>query len=295
MGDLLARSIGAHIRVETRLHPELWRALADPTQLEMMILNLAINARDAMPAGGRLTIETRNVAPVPAALAGELSAGEYVAISVADTGVAMPPEVLARAFESFFTTKAQGKGTGLGLAQLYGFAKQSGGTARIESEPGQGTSVTIYLPRTRVEALDAPAQLPERRQTRTARILVVDDDDDVRTVATAIIEELGYEVDSAAGGEAALTALRTGGYQLLITDLAMPGMNGLDLARHARSVAPQTPVLFASGYADVQTFGDELTEELVLEKPYRVAEMAARVEEALRASAASGTVVKFRR
>jgi signal transduction histidine kinase len=293
MGDLVARSIGAHIRVETRLNPELWRALADPTQLEVMILNLAINARDAMPGGGRLTIETRNVASVPRGLEGELAPGEYVAIAVADEGSGMPPEVMARAFEPFFTTKAQGKGTGLGLAQLYGFAKQSGGTARIASRVGEGTTVTIYLPRTCSEALEAPVAAVEGEADRTARVLVVDDDEDVRNVAAAMIEELGFEVEAAASGDSALALLQVRAFELIVSDLAMPGMNGIEFAQRAREIAPQTPVLFASGYADVRTFGEELSEETVLKKPYRVAELAARIDAALRHG--GGNVVEFRR
>ena len=143
MGDLLARTIGPHIRIETKLEPHLWNALADRTQLEVMILNLALNARDAMPSGGRMTIETRNLESIPHSLGTELAAGEYVAIAVSDTGTGMSPDVLKRAFEPFFTTKETGRGTGLGLAQLYGFAKQSGGTARIESVEGHDRH---YLP-----------------------------------------------------------------------------------------------------------------------------------------------------
>jgi signal transduction histidine kinase len=258
MGDLLGRTIGAQIRVETRLEPRLWQALADPTQIEVMLLNLAINARDAMPAGGRLTIATANVERVPPHLTNELSPGQYVAISVADTGLGMTPAVLARAFEPFFTTKEQGKGTGLGLAQLYGFAKQSGGTARIDSREGEGTTVTIYLPRTR-EACAAPeveALAPRRLQD--AKVLVVDDDDDVLLVAAAMVEELGYEVVAAANGEGALRALDEGEFALLLTDVAMPGMNGVELAAEVRRRRPALPIIFASGYADVQTFGADL-------------------------------------
>ena len=281
MGDMLARTIGAQIRVETRLEPELWQALADPTQLEVMLLNLAINARDAMPAGGRLTIETRNVEAVPSQLSAELEEGKYVAIKVTDTGIGMSPNVLARAFEPFFTTKEPGKGTGLGLAQLYGFARQSGGTARIESQEGEGTSVTIYLPRTR-RRMDAPEAAAQGSQpVRKARILVVDDDDDVRLVAAALIEEIGYEVAAAESGEAALKALASEDFALVITDIAMPGMNGVELAQRVKESHPSLPIIFASGYADVQTFGEELTEARVMKKPYRMAEVAARISDAL--------------
>lgn len=281
MSDLLARSIGSHLSVETRLDPGLWRALADPTQLEVMILNLAINARDAMPEGGRLTISTTNVSGVPPQLASELKARDYVAVTIADTGTGMPPHVLERAFEPFFTTKKQGKGTGLGLAQLYGFARQSGGTARIESAVGEGTSVTIYLPRTDAEVEEGRTPILEAVSAANARILVVDDDEDVRTVAAAMVQELGFEVATASGGEAALALLGTEHFDLVLTDVAMPGMNGVELARRARAALPRLPLLFASGYADVETFGAELSAETVIKKPYRMPEIAARIGEAL--------------
>ena len=295
MGDLLARTIGRHVRVETRLDPNLWQALADPTQLEVMILNLAINARDAMPAGGRLTIATANLESVPAQLASELAPGEYVAISVSDTGTGMSPAVLARAFEPFFTTKEMGKGTGLGLAQLYGFARQSGGTARIDTKEGEGTIVTLYLPRTRQLGEAArPAYLEVRPLPRT-RVLVVDDDDDVRLVAATMIEELGYDVVSAATGEAALKLLASDDFALLLTDVAMPGMNGVDLAASVRAAHPDLPIVFATGYADLQTFGAGLAEERLLKKPYRISEIAALISEALAEPRTAGNVVDIRR
>ncbi|HEX8261442.1 MAG TPA: ATP-binding protein [Allosphingosinicella sp.] len=281
MIDLLTRSIGPQVKVETRLEPDLSRALADPTQLEVMILNLAINARDAMPAGGSLVIETRDLAAVPEPLAGELQPGRYVAICVSDTGIGMTPEILQHAFEPFFTTKAQGKGTGLGLAQLYGFARQSGGTARIESEEGRGTSVIIYLPATEAEPELAKSAPAERLRLRRGRILVVDDDDDVRQVAAAMVAELGYSVAVAADAEQALRLLEAGRFDLMVTDVAMPGTNGVELGRQARLVAPDMPILFASGYADVQTFGAELLDEAVLRKPFRIAEVAARIHHLL--------------
>jgi signal transduction histidine kinase/CheY-like chemotaxis protein len=300
MADLLGRAIGTHISIEMRLDPSLWRALADPTQLEVMILNLAINARDAMPGGGRLQIETRNVAEVPQALAAELAAGEYVALAVTDNGCGMPPEVLARAFEPFFTTKHQGKGTGLGLAQLYGFARQSGGTVRIESEEGRGTTVTIYLPRTHAEAQELAAALTERPEQGSARVLIVDDDEGVRTVAAAIVEELGFKVLSAGNGKEALRILgEDSRIDLLLTDIVMPEMTGVELARQVRARYPKLPILFASGYADVKTFGDELEQETVLKKPFRIAEVAARIRDMLDRSEAKargdGNVVEFRR
>jgi len=295
MGDMLARTIGHHVRVETSLEPELWQALADPTQLEVMILNLAINARDAMPKGGRLTIATRNVASVPSALSTELSPGEYVAIAVTDTGIGMSPSILGRAFEPFFTTKEKGKGTGLGLAQLYGFAKQSGGTARIESREGEGTTVTIYLPRTRSESEEAAAPMIAPKPRPATRVLIVDDDDDVRMVAAAMVEELGYEVVAVESGESALKEIEPGRFALVLTDVAMPGMNGVELAHQIRERLPKLPILFASGYADLATFGDELTDDNLMKKPYRMSDVAARIASALDERPGTGNVVGFRR
>jgi signal transduction histidine kinase len=295
MGDLLARTIGPQIRVETRLQSELWQALADPTQVEMLILNLAINARDAMPSGGRLTISTSNVEAPPAPLAEELPPGQYVCIAVGDTGTGMPPDVLARAFEPFFTTKPQGQGTGLGLSQLYGFAKQSGGTARIQSQVGEGTTVSVYLPRSKANT-ETERVVDLAPTTPTAvTILLVDDDDDVRQVAAAMIEELGYTVIAASGGEAALKALGESQVALLVTDVAMPAMNGVELAREARARHPDLPVLFASGYADLDRFGAELEHESVLKKPYRLADLAARISAALADRPAGDNVVELRR
>ncbi len=283
MADLLARSIGAAVTVELDLADDVWRAMVDPTQLEVVLLNLAINARDAMPSGGVVRIATRNLAAVPDALTAELNPGAYVAIEVADTGAGMTPAVLARAFEPFFTTKGQGKGTGLGLAQVYGFARQSGGTVRIVSAENEGTLITLYLPRTTEVAdpvaIERLAQATGSRQ----RILVVDDDNDVRGVAAQMIEEIGYQVVAAASGTEALTEFGRASFDLVLTDVVMPGMSGVDLARRIRAVAPAMPLLFASGYADVATFGDELAAETVLKKPYRIGEVAARIGDALSA------------
>ena len=278
MGDMLARTIGPHVRVETQLDPCLWHALADRTQMEVMILNLAINARDAMASGGRLTIATRNVEKVPKSLSSDLREGEYVAVSVSDTGTGMSQEVQARAFEPFFTTKEQGRGTGLGLSQLYGFAKQSGGTARIQSAAGEGTTVTIYLPRTDAEPLRraAPAMTEQKREQ--LKVLLVDDDDAVREVCAAMLEDIGCEVTATASGTEAIDVLANASFGLLLTDVAMPGMSGVELAGEVRNRWPDMPILFASGYADLQVFGEQLSEEIVLKKPYRLAELAARLE-----------------
>lgn len=293
MGDMLARTIGPQVRVETRLEPQLWHALADPTQVEVMILNLAINARDAMPSGGRLTITTENVAKVPQRLATELADREYVAISVADTGTGMLAEVKARAFEPFFTTKEQGRGTGLGLSQLYGFAKQSGGTVRIDSKVGEGTRVTVYLPRT--EAPTPVVELPQvaSGQSGGMKVLLVDDDDAVREVCATMLEEIGCTVVHVSSGQEALQALGSSTFTAMVTDVAMPGMSGVELACKTRESLPDLPILFASGYADLEMFGDQLNEEVVMKKPYRLAELAARLH-ALAGTQASANVVPIR-
>jgi len=281
MRDLLVRSIGPRVEIGTELHEDVWPALADPTQLEVMLLNLAINARDAMVSGGQIVISTKNVLTLPEQLAEELNDGEYVCISVSDNGPGMSPDVLAHAFEPFFTTKAHGKGTGLGLAQLYGFARQSGGTAKIESELGHGTTVSIYLPRTHERVRQDAVSRSNTQATRRAKILVLDDDEDVRTVTCETIRELGYEVVALGDPAEALSRLTDEHFDLLITDVAMPGMTGVEVARHIRSKGDAMPILFSSGYADVQVFGEELSEEVVLRKPFRLTDIAARIEAAL--------------
>ena len=281
MSDLLARSLGPRIHLETQLEPNLWLALADRTQLEMMILNLAINGRDAMPSGGNLRIATHNMPAVPPDLRSELHEGEYVCIAVTDTGKGMSPSVAARAFEPFFTTKEPGKGTGLGLSQLYGFAHQSGGTARIESREGEGTTVTLYLPRTSQAADRVATVAPKANAHTSARILVVDDDDDVRIAAAAIIEELGYSVVAVDRAPEALDLIRDQRFDLVITDVMMPVMNGVELAREVKRLRPGVPVLFATGYADVEEFGSDLDAGTLVRKPFRMAELASHIAEAL--------------
>jgi CheY-like chemotaxis protein len=283
MREMMARTIGPQVEIETDLEQDMWHALADPTQLEVMLLNLAINSRDAMPQGGHVVIRTRNVDHVPDSLATELTEGQYVCVSVHDDGPGMPPDVLAHAFEPFYTTKEHGKGTGLGLAQLYGFAKQSGGAAKIDSELGKGTAVAIYLPRTRQQVAAEVLTHPEGHRTRRAKILVVDDDDEVRTVTADTITELGYKVTAVARAEDAITKLGDERFDLLITDVAMPGTNGVELARRAREIDEKLAVLFSSGYADVQAFGEELSDETVLRKPFRITDVASRIEAALEA------------
>ena len=288
MRDLLSRTIGATIQVRTRLAPELWPALADPTQIEIAILNLAINARDAMPLGGNLTIETRNLTsgidPIPS----EISERDCVRITVRDTGTGMTEEVLRSAVEPFFTTKDVGKGSGLGLSQVYGMARQSHGTLQIESRVGAGTAVHLYLPRADTEASDAHG----RRTGATAadaegRVLVVDDDPAVREVTVQMLRQIGYGVTEADSGQAALDALARGEvYDLMLIDVAMPGLSGVETVRRARQRWPGLRVLYVTGYADFAGAEQRAGDDPLIKKPFRLAGLRSEVRRALRKSRA---------
>jgi len=255
MSDLLRRTIGEHIAIETVLAGGLWRTHVDANQLEIAILNLAVNARDAMPEGGRLTVETANahLDEGYAAAQAEVVPGQYVMLAITDNGTGMTREVLAKVFEPFFTTKDVGHGTGLGLSQVYGFVKQSGGHVKIYSEPGEGTSVKIYLPRLHSEeatTIEEPVPKPARGNG-TETVLVVEDDDDVRKYTRGVLGELGYRVIEAANGTNALDIIeQEPEIQLLFTDVGLPGgMNGRQLADKARRRRPGLKVLFTTGYA----------------------------------------------
>jgi PAS domain S-box-containing protein len=282
--DMLFRTIGATVRIETVLTDGLWPALVDPTQIELVLLNLAINARDAMPEGGRLTIRTANVSRGDAPH--DLAPGDYVLISVSDTGEGMSEEVLRRAIEPFFTTKGPGKGSGLGLSMVHGVATQSGGGLIIDSRLGRGTAVNVYLPRAR--RVSAAAREREARSIAVherATIIVVDDDPDVREVAVSSLESLGYHMLAAENGPAALDLLaRSGPVDLLIVDMAMPGMNGVELIRRARERYGDLRAMLVTGYADIAAFAPA-DGDLVLQKPYRLDWLAENVAEALRGEA----------
>jgi PAS domain S-box-containing protein len=253
--ELLRRTLGEAVSLETVLAGGLWRTHADPNQLENALLNLALNARDAMPNGGKVTIETANCHLDDAyvsALAEPVETGQYVLIAVADTGVGMDKSTLERAFEPFFTTKETGKGTGLGLSQVYGFVRQSAGHVKVYSEPGEGTIVKIYLPR-HVGDEDFPQAVERSRAAAraigTERILVVEDDDALRACTVEMLSELGYDVLEAPGAAAALQILeRRRDIDLLFTDVVMPGTNGRQLADEAVRRRPQLKVLFTTGY-----------------------------------------------
>ena len=271
MRILLKRAVGAEYSIEYRLASDLWPVDVDPGQLEMAILNLAINARDAMPGGGAITVAAENTTEP----AGAGRNAERVRIAVADTGLGMTPEVQARAFEPFFSTKGAGRGTGLGLSQVHGFAEQSGGTVAIESSPGRGTMVALLLPRARRRAASrAPAQ-PERPAAAGAgNVLVVEDDDRVATIVCQMIEELGYKVIRVAGAAEALAAVENSGpFDLVFSDIAMPGeMNGIQLAAAIRMLRPMLPVVLTTGYTDAADVPNELFP--ILQKPYGINQLS---------------------
>ena len=290
MSELLRRTLGEQIAIETVLAGGLWRVFADPNQLEIGILNLAVNARDAMPDGGKLTIETANahLDEGYAATHSEVVPGQYVVISISDTGTGMSAEVQARAFEPFYTTKDVGHGTGLGLSQVYGFVKQSGGHVKIYSELGHGTSVKLYLPRLHSEEDTAATpehatQAPPSASSET--ILVVEDDPDVRANTTSILRELGYTVLEAPVGATGLALVeRHPEIALLFTDVGLPGgMNGRQLADAARQIRPDLKVLFTTGYARNAIVHDGRLDPgvLMIPKPFTYAAVASKISEVL--------------
>jgi PAS domain S-box-containing protein len=293
MADLLRRTLGESIEVETVVAGGLWNTIADPAQVESALLNLALNARDAMPGGGRLTVEITNASLDESYVGavGELTAGQYVMLAVTDTGEGMSDEVRAHVFEPFFTTKVDGKGTGLGLSMVYGFVKQSHGHIQIYSEPGHGTTVKIYLPRSR-QSEDAPPPPPPPSaapdQSRT--ILVVEDEETVREAALAMMDELGYRRLEAADAEAALAIVEAGAQvDLVFTDVVMPGpLRTREFAQRLKTLRPDLPVLFTSGYTDNAIIHQGRLDEGVhlISKPYAKADLARRIAQLLVASSA---------
>ena len=282
MDSLLRGTLGETISLETSYSDELWPVKADPTQLENALLNLVINAKDAMPEGGKLTIETANVIvdKTIAAQHPDALPGDYVMIAVGDTGCGMPSEVAEHALEPFFTTKGMGKGTGLGLSLVYGFVKQSDGYVKIYSEPGHGTVVKLYLPRfhTDKESLADKGTTEGEPAGGNETILVVEDDPDVRQTTVELLEELGYQVIEAEDGPSALRVLdKHSEIDLLFTDVVMPGgMKGPELAREVRNRRPGTKVLYMSGYTEYGAFHDDMveTEGTLLSKPFQKGELA---------------------
>jgi signal transduction histidine kinase len=286
--ELLRRSLTENIRLQTDLAPELWRIFADAPQLESALINLCVNSRDAMPDGGTLTLHTSNIhRDDPDDASHNVGAGDYVVISVADTGGGMPPEVLARAFDPFYTTKGPGQGTGLGLSQVYGFVKQSGGHVSILSQPGGGTTVRIFLPRYFGVDLAQTASTAKKNpplQANQEVILVVEDEDQVRAMTVEALRDLGYEVIAASGPQQALDDLNAiPNLNLLFTDVVMPGMSGRTLASQIRARRPAVKVLYTTGYAQNAVIRDAMLDHDVgfLAKPFTVDQLARKIRQTL--------------
>ncbi|KQP58501.1 histidine kinase [Methylobacterium sp. Leaf399] len=289
MGDLATRTLGTGIDLDLDLAPDLWTSRIDPTQTEAALLNVLINARDAMPEGGRVTVKTENVA-ADADAGGRspgLPGGRHVSVSVSDTGTGIAPDVLSRVMDPFFSTKDEGKGTGLGLSMVYGFAKQSGGAVQIESVLGEGTTVRLSFPANAQgeRPMQAIASRPVAPQTGTETVLIVDDRDDVAELARTILRDFGYTTLTARNGREALDILdQTETVDLLFTDLIMPGgMNGVTLAREARRLRPRLKVLLTTGYAEaaIERTDADGAEFDLLNKPYRRTDLIRRIRAVL--------------
>jgi signal transduction histidine kinase len=290
MADLFRRTVGLSIQIETKLADELWPALCDPNQLENALLNLVINARDAMPDGGNLVIETANVALGDQRAASShvpvrnVPSGEYVALSVTDSGTGMSATTMAHVFDPFYTTKPLGQGTGLGMSMIYGFVQQSGGHIHLRSEEGQGTTVTIYLPRYfgAVDGETAVSGTAGLSPKGNAVVLVVEDELPIRMVIADVLSDLGYTVLEAGDGRSGLKILEAGTLiDLLVTDVGLPGgMNGRQLADAARKRRPNLSVLFVTGYAENSPIGSGLAAQgmHLMRKPFTLEALAARIQ-----------------
>jgi CheY-like chemotaxis protein len=275
MEELLRRTLGPAVELTLSLHDGVWSILCDPNQLETALLNVAINARDAMPEGGTLCIATEDLMVAAEETMEETPAGPYVSIAVTDTGTGMTPAVMERMFDPFFTTKPTGQGTGLGLSQLYGFVRQSGGFVRARSAPGQGTTITLYLPRHREAVAEAAAAEPPRAArpgpvAEGARVLVIEDEAGVRAVISEALHDLGCTVLEADDGMAGWQIVQSDApLDLLITDVGLPGMNGRQVADAARAARPALPVLIITGYAGAALADLSLPEGMrLLRKPF---------------------------
>ena len=292
--DLLSRTLGPLIKLEKELNPNPAPVLADPIQVEMMILNLAINARDAMPDGGTLKISTRRhtFSGDP-----ELTDGDYIELAVHDSGVGMDEGTLRRAMEPFFTTKPVGKGTGLGLAQIYGSARQAGGTVRIESKVGFGTTVRVYLACTKKKpkVITQSANPDDGRDLTPLRVLLVDDDDALRSILAEGLQELGHTVSQASDGMEALSVLEFETPQVAVLDFAMPGMNGALLAQQITARLPNLPIIFVSGYADTAAIKNTASEDAtILNKPFELDHLISALQQICEQSGASAASAQTR-
>jgi CheY-like chemotaxis protein len=279
--DMLAPSLRGNIELVCDIEDKIWPVEVDLGELELALVNIAVNARDAMPDGGTITLSARNVVLKPGSAAGALE-GDFVALAIIDTGYGMPPDVLDRVFEPFYTTKPVGKGTGLGLSQVHGFALQSGGAVTVSSEEGKGTAVTIYLPRGNAEPSAQAGESPILR-TDEARgtVLLVEDSREVAEVTSTLFEQLGFRVVRAENAAEALRHLQQGiQFDLLFSDIVMPGsMNGLALAQTCRDNFPDIPVLLTSGYSDAAQLADGRFD--ILRKPFELSTLERAVEAAI--------------
>jgi CheY-like chemotaxis protein len=295
MADLLQRTLGEQVSLTIDMAADLWPAVADDNQLESAILNLAINARDAMPDGGALTILGRNIHLSDSELADSdrAEAGDYVEISVTDTGTGMPAEVLAKVFDPFYTTKPLGHGTGLGLSMIYGFVQQSRGHVVIESQEGRGTTIRMVLPRHvgMLEPEVAPSDTSAPSGTGET-VLVIEDDDSVRLLVMQVLEELGYQAIETANGRQAVPILESSRHlDLLISDVGLPGLNGRQLAEIARERRPELPILFMTGYARQATDQAEFLDGgmEIISKPFGIEQLGRRIGEILRRQSQGST------
>lgn len=287
MRELVVRTLGGGVNVDWRIEDRLWPCAIEADQFELAILNLAVNGRDAMPNGGSLTIEATNVSFEETTPLADLRPGDYVAVSVKDQGEGIEPELLQRILEPFFTTKPVGKGTGLGLAMVHGFAQRSGGALEIESEVGRGTIVRIYLPRSE-KALAASANIPTEEaagEIKTGTILVIDDEPSVRAVTAAFLRDLGHEVCEARDGATGLELLRRlrGSIDLALVDFAMPGMNGMDFVEAARREEPSLPCILLTGHFALDAVPEDIS---IMQKPFTTSSLHEAVTAALRAGVA---------
>ena len=278
LGEMLQRTLGSTFDLQLDLSPALWHVEIDPTGLETALLNAVINARDAMPNGGRITVATKNIAGPD---------GDLVSLSISDTGEGIPPETLQRVFEPFFTTKPTGKGTGLGLSQIHGFAIQSGGSATIDSEVGRGTTVEIRLPRSGKRLPEAASSQSDIAIPQGLKVLVVDDSEHVRYFAHQLLTDLGCDVVEAADGNEALLLLQHHRVDLVFSDIVMPGMSGLELAQEVRATYGPVPILLASGYSSKQFIPKDQRQFPILRKPYKLETLAAGITQLIAAAACS--------
>jgi signal transduction histidine kinase/CheY-like chemotaxis protein len=291
MSDLIDRTLGERVIVTTKVAADAWPVWVDPMQLENAIINLAVNARDAMDGAGQLEIAVDNVTLIDGEI-GQAKAGAHIRVAVTDSGCGMTPQVLERVFEPFFTTKEVGKGTGLGMSQIFGFVRQSGGDIAIRSAPGQGTTVSLYLPRgnntaVAIPTIPAPIQTsilarPAETRSMGEPVLIVEDDPRVRAATTAAIAELGYRPIACGSGEDALSLLgEHGEINLMITDVVMPGMTGPELGATVRTRHPGVGILYVTGYAGEAAEGGELEGEAVLRKPFTISALEKAVDDAM--------------